>query len=168
MTIAEYVIAIQQIRTNIYNLLVAALPGCEVEKRFIMNGTEDDEKWVGALVNESTGNIRIMIMLLSELPIGGLSGTAGAANFNPRINFQFELFHKYTLGTDTTNSEDTFVADCARFQYAMGAGRSVGSQGVIERASMRLGIRPSKVQSLHYGRGEAVVQLRNIRYEAIT
>lgn len=167
MTIVEYVAAVQAIRQNIFVNLGLGLPGCEIEKRYILSGVQSDADWIASLVNPTTNKVRIMVMLLSEMPLGGLEGTMSGRNFNPTLTFNFELYHTYELGTDAVNSEDAFVEDCARFQYVMGAARSVGSQGVIERSSIRLGIRPSEAQPMHYGRGEAIVQLRDVRYEAL-
>lgn len=171
MNISEYVTLVHQVRTDIYTSLRAALPNpaCELEKRYILTGQTSDEDWVASLRNSTTNKIRIMVMLMTELPIGQLERTAGGSMFNPNINFIFELYHQYEMGTDAVNSENDFISDAARWQYALGGpGRRVGSQGVIENISMKLGIRPSKVQPMHYGRGSCMVQLRNLKYEALS
>lgn len=110
----------------------------------------------------------MMVSLMADLNLEALLRTNMGNQFNPIIKFNTELFHEYKLGTESINTQVDFISDASKVLFALGKGRKImdggNCLGVIQRASMRLGMRPSKLTTLHYGKGEVVVDMRDIPY----
>ena len=164
MNAVEYAQSVIAARDYLFDKIRLALPAdCEMEKRFIMPGVVGETEWSGALVNRTTGKIRLFVMLISSLGASDLAKTAGAKNFKPEMKISFELFHDHLQGSDGSNSQDEFEADALVIQFAVETNRYLEPNGKIEDYSFNLGKQRSNV-SLHYGRGEMTINFREIRY----
>lgn len=167
MTVEEYVTFGLGLLDEVKTALDTALPNeCKIDTRYMLSGISSEEQWIAAL-RDSSLMVRRLFVLWADLAIGNLANTAGARNFHPTWRFNLELYHDYSDGTNADNSERNFISDALRIQYAVGKNRILGTpkKAVVQRYSMRLGIRPSKVQALHMGRGEMVIDLTDVRYE---
>jgi hypothetical protein len=165
MTASEYAALVLNTRDALVAAIRAALPAvCKVKARFIKTGTQEDEKWTGSLADKETGKTRLLVILMSQLKSSDLQATAGAKNFKPQIRLNFELFHDFKLGTDEENSEQVFLADALCLQFAIESNRNLPPQGKIDDYSINLGLRPSSVNAMHYGRGTITINFREIRY----
>lgn len=166
MNAEEYAQLLLDTRDNLYAAIRAALPAeCEMEKRFIHSGVQSETEWAAALVNRDTDQVRIFILLMQRLGSSDEAKTAGAKNFKPTMRLGFELFHDHLQGTDADNSQTVFESDAIKLQYAIETNKNLPPKGYIESYEINLGQRPSKIRSLHYGRGEIVINFREIRYD---
>lgn len=165
MDASEYANLILTAHDDLVKAFRAALPAeCQIKSRFIKAGTTEDEKWTASLANKETGETRLLVVLMSQLKSSDLQRTAGAKNFKPQIRLNFELFHDYKIGTTSENSEKVFRQDALRLQFAIESNRNLPPQGVIADYAINLGFRPSTVNAMHYGRGEIIINFREIRY----
>ena len=163
MTATEFATAVLAIRDALVANFKTEMPSeTEVIDRFILPGTIDESQWVAALRTDNV--IRKLIVLMPQLDLGLLANTNAGANFSPQVTFGLELYHEYKVGTDSENTEEAFLEDASKVIYTLGKYRALPSQTLITRASLKLGIRPSKVQSLHAGKGSVTVDLRNLKY----
>lgn len=166
MTAEEYAELVLSTRDDLFAAIRKALPAeCEMEKRFIKTSVQAEEGWTASLVNKDTDRIRIFVMLMNSLTSSDEARTAGAKNFKPQVKLTFELFHDHLQGKDADNTQSVFESDALKLQYAIETSRSLPPRGYIESYAVNLGALPSKVRSLHYGRGEIVINFREIRYE---
>ncbi len=166
MTAEEYANLVLATRDNLYAAIRAALPDdCEMEKRFIQTGKQSEENWVASLVNKETDKIRIFVVLLTKLDSANEARTAGAKNFKPSVKLSFELFHDHLQGTDSDNSQTVFDGDALKLQFAIETSRNLPPKAYIDSYEINLGALPSNVRSLHYGRGEIIINFREIRYD---
>lgn len=168
MTADEYADLVLTTRDNLFDAIRTALPGeCEMEKRFISatGGPETEDQWVGTLVNTDTDKIRIFVLLMNNLRSADEAATAGAKNFKPSVRLTFELFHDYLMGTDEENTQTEFEKDALRLQYALETNKNLPPLAMIVNYEIGLGVRSSKVRSMHYSRGEIVLNFRGIRYD---
>lgn len=164
MTPDQYAALVLDIfKTTAANIKAEANTGLNVETRFLFNSVVAEEDWVSTL--RVDGKIRMLVLLCREMPLSGLGGTTGGRQFKPRLTFGLELFHEYRMGTDDDNTEGVFISDAARVLYALGKHRTLPGQSFIDSATLRLGMRASKVQSMHYGRGEVIVTMQDVRYD---
>lgn len=165
MTAEEYSNLVLAARDTLFASIRAALPvECEMEKRFIQTGSQKEEGWTAALVNKETDNIRIFVMLITRLTSANQERTAGAKNFKPSVRLSFELFHDQLQGKDGENSQIEFDSDALKLQFAIETSRNLAPKGFIESYSIDLGALAAS-RPLHYGRGEVVINFREIRYE---
>lgn len=170
MTAAEFAQLVVDIRDRLYTNFRANLPvECEIEKRFILPGENKDSDWVADLRNPVTKKVRKLVMLFSEMGVGQLGQTHGARNFAPSAKINFELYHEFTpVNRDDNNSEDDFIRDCAIINYTLGQSRPLaGSRAVIETANLRMGIRPSRTQTLHKAVGQIFIRMIDVRYDEL-
>lgn len=165
MTAQEYADLVLAARDMLFDAIRAALPEeCEMEKRFIQTGKQKEDNWTAALVNKETDAIRIFVMLMTRLTSANQTRTAGAKNFKPSVVLTFELFHDQLQGKDGTNSQVVFDADALKLQFAIETSRNLSPKGFIESYSIDLGALSAN-RPLHYGRGEVIINFREIRYE---
>lgn len=163
MTADQYAERVLLIRDNLTAALVDSLPSeTEVIDRFILSGVTDEAGWVAALRKDN--KIRKLIVLLANHDLDLLNNTRTGGQFHPLIKFNLELYHDYEPGSDTQNTERDFISDSSKILFALGKDRTLGGTCVITRFSLRAGMRPSKVQTLHYGKGEVTIDLRDIKY----
>lgn len=166
MTSEEYVEYVMGIRTQIHDVSRAALPSeTEIFNRFILSGQKDGDDWIAPFRN-SAGKIRCLIILTNSLPIGSLGGTAGGRVIHSQVKFKFELYHQYRFGktANLDNSEEDFIKDALRLQFAIGKNRAFGNYAVIEnKVEFRLGISPGTFPC-HKAMAEILIDLRNVRY----
>lgn len=166
MNVQEYANLVLATRDLLFTTIRAALPvETEMEKRFIQSGVQSESDWVGSLVNKTSGQIRIFVLLMKSLSSADIARTAGAKNFKPSFSLSFELFHDHLQGTDGANSQTAFESDAVKLQFAIETSRSLPPKAFIENYDINLGVLPSKVRSMHYGRGEIIINFREIRYE---
>lgn len=160
-----------QVKKGIVAGIRAELPSeCKLLSRFIFSGVTTEEDWLTTLRGEDD-LIRIAVVLMADLSLDTLAKTKMGNQFNPLVQFNVELYHEYKLGTETVNTEQAFIEDAAKISFALGKNRAVMSVedspqcvGIITRASMRLGMRPSKLTTLHYGKGQINVDMRDLPY----
>ncbi len=165
MTPQEYADLLLTTRDDLYAAIKTALPAeCETEKRFIQTGKMTEDAWSAALVNKATDKIRIFVLLMTGLGTAPEQRTAGAKNFKPSMTLNFELFHDHEQGTDTENSQTAFESDALKIQFAIESNRSLPPKAYIDDYTLNLG-QLSTNRSLHYGRGEIVINFREIRYD---
>lgn len=165
MTAEEYADLVLNARDALFAAIRAALPAeCEMEKRFIHTGARGEEGWSAPLVNKETDKIRIFVLLMTRLESAPEARTAGGKNFKPSVKLTFELFHDLLQGTDVTNSQANFDGDALRLQFAIETSRNLQPKGYIDSYEINLGALTSN-SPLHYGRGEVVINFREIRYE---
>lgn len=165
MTAEEYAQLVLAARDTLFDAIRAALPDeCEMEKRFIQTGEAVENQWTAALVNKETDSIRLFVLLMTNLTDSPAERTAGGKNFKPQVRLFFELFHDQLQGTDGENSQDAFDSDALKIQFAIAANKSLPPKGYIESHNFSLGSLRSN-RPLHYGRGEIVINFREIRYE---
>lgn len=163
MTAEEFAERVLLVRDNLTAALVDALPSeCEVIDRFILSGVTDEAGWLAALRTDNV--IRKLIVLLANYDLDTLNNTHTGRQFHPIIRFNLELYHDYSPGSNSQNTESDFISDSSKILFALGKGRTLGGPAIITKASLRAGMRPSKVQTLHYGKGEVIVDLRDIQY----
>lgn len=166
MTAEEYAELVLTTRDNLFAAIRAALPNeCEMEKRFIQSGVMPETDWAASLVNKETDQVRIFVILVTKLKSSEEARTAGGKNFKPQIVLSFELFHDHLQGKDGANSQTAFESDAFKLQFALETSRSLPPKGYVESYEINLGQLPSRVRSMHYGRGEVVINFREIRYE---
>jgi len=166
MTAGEYAELLLATRDNLFDAIRAALPDeCEMEKRFIQSGKQSETDWAASLVNKNTDKVRVFILLMQRLESANEQRTAGARNFKPSMKLSFELFHDHLQGKDAENSQTVFESDAIKLQYAIETNRNLPPKGYIDSYEINLGHSPSRVRSLHYGRGEVVINFREIRYD---
>ena len=165
MTAQEYTDFVLLTRNNLYEAIRGVLPAeCEMEKLFIMGSAESEQDWVGALVNDETDYIRLFVLLMTDLKSSDVAKTAGARNFKPSMKINFELFHDHLQGTDANNSQTAFESDALKIQFAIESNRNLSAKAYIDDYDLKLGVRRSKVRTMHYGRGELTINFREIRY----
>jgi hypothetical protein len=165
MTPDEYANLVLITRDDLFTAIKTALPAeCETEKRFIQTGKMTEDAWSAALVNKTTDKIRIFVLLMTGLETAPEQRTAGAKNFKPSLKLNFELFHDHEQGTDADNSQTVFESDALKIQFAIESTRSLPPKAFIDSYNISLGQLTTN-RSLHYGRGEIVINFREIRYE---
>ena len=166
MNAEEYAALVLTTRDNLFNAIRAALPEeCEMEKRFIMTGKQDESKWASSLVNNETDKVRIFVILMNQLSSATGERTAGGKMFKPSVRLTFELFHDHLQGTEGNNSQTAFEGDALKLQFALEVSRNLPPKAYIESYEINLGALPSDSRSLHYGRGEVIINFRDIRYD---
>jgi hypothetical protein len=166
MTAAEYAELLLTTRDNLFAAIRTALPEeCEMEKRFIQSGVQSETDWAASLVNKETDEVRIFILLMQKLDSANEAATAGGRMFKPSMKLSFELFHDHLQGKDADNTQTVFESDAVKLQFAIETSRNLPPKGFVESYEINLGALPSKVRSMHYGRGEIVINFRDIRYE---
>lgn len=165
MTALEYGSLVLTTRDNLFGAIRTILPvECEMEKRFIHTGKQTEDSWSAPLVNKQTDQIRMVVLLMTELKTADDARTAGAKNFKPSIKLFFELFHDHLQGKDGENSQTAFETDALLIQYALETNRNLPPKAYLENYSINLGTLPTN-RSLHYGRGEININFREIRYD---
>jgi len=166
MNAAEYANLLLATRDNLFDAIRLALPPeCEMEKRFIHSGAQSEADWSGALVNKDTDKVRIFILLMNKLESAPAEKTAGGKMFKPSMKLFFELFHDKLQGKDGDNTQTVFESDAIKLQFAIETNRNLPPKGYIDDYEINLGIFPTKTRSLHYGRGEIIINFRDIRYD---
>lgn len=164
MTADQYVDLVFEVKTNIETKFTELLaPATQIEGRIITARTDGDSGWVGALQNDD-GKIRKLFILMNEFRDSELEKIAGAKNFKPQIRFGLELVHEHVIGTDADNSHREFLRACIKAQFVCATNRNLHSKAFIESYYLTAGIHPSRVQSLHYARGEVRINFREVRY----
>ena len=167
MNAIEYSELVLATRDALFANIRAALPvECEMEKRFIQTGVQSQDSWAASLVNKDTDQVRLFVLLMKTLKSTDQARTAGAKNFKPSMQLSFELFHDHLKGKDGDNSQTTFESDALKLQFAIEISRSLPPKAYIEDYDINLGILPSS-RSMHYGRGEILINFREIRYDSV-
>lgn len=162
MTSAEYATLVLATRDSLFNAIRAALPAeCQMEKKFIQTGKQNETGWTATLVNTETDTIRIFVILMTQLKSADAEKTAGAKNFKPSIRMTFELFHDQLVDEDT---QTPFEEDALKLQFAIETNKNLQPKGYIDSYEINLGALASE-RSLHYGRGEVIINFREIRYD---
>jgi hypothetical protein len=166
MTADEYAQLVLKARDDLFAAIRAALPAeCEMEKRFIQAGTQSETDWAASLVNKDTDGVRIFILLIQKLDSANEEKTAGGRMFKPSMRLSFELFHDHLQGKDGDNTQTVFESDAIKLQYAIETNKNLPPKAYIDSYEINLGAFASKVRSMHYGRGEIVINFRDIRYD---
>jgi len=166
MTSAEYAELLLTTRDNLFDAIRAALPDeCEMEKRFIQSGVQNEADWSASLVNKETDQVRIFILLMNKLDSANEEKTAGGKMFKPSMKLTFELFHDHLQGKDGANTQTIFESDAIKLQFAIETNKNLSSKGFIDSYEINLGVLASKTRSMHLGRGEIVINFRDIRYD---
>jgi hypothetical protein len=172
MNAEQFATRVLQVKAGLTALISAQLPAeCSIVDRFIFSGVTTEEDWLTTL-RGSDDKIRILAILMSDLNLGKISGTNMGGQFNPIAQFNLELYHEYRLGTASSNTELEFTKDAARIQFGLAkSGRKIMNPddatecvGIMDKTGMRLGMRPSKITTLHYGRGQVIVDMRDLPY----
>lgn len=166
MTAQEYADLLLMTRDNLFAAIREALPvECEMEKRFISAGGQSENDWSAALVNKATDKVRIFILLMTRLGSAPEQRTAGGKMFKPSMKLSFELFHDHLQGKDGENTQTIFESDAVKLQFAIETSRNLPPKGYVDDYEINLGVFTSKTRSMHYGRGEIVINFRDIRYD---
>lgn len=167
MTLDEYIDLVESAGTTLETKLKEVLEpvNCEVLTHYVQSGMQSEDSWLASLRKDNSESIRMAVLLTSELSSSELSRTAGAKNFKPQYSMNFEIIHSLSPTNSKTSYRD-FIKDCVRAQWVMETNRRLGENNniIIERYSIRPGIRPSDVQVLHYARGEVTLNFGEIRY----
>lgn len=163
MTDQEYADLLLAARDYLYNKIRAVLPAeCEMERRFMGAGSVNVNDWAASIVKPD-GTIRIFIMTISGLGTSDLAKTAGAKNFKPEMKISYELFHDCGQGNDAGVTQTAFESDALKLQFAIETNRDLEPKGKIDSYTFTLGVAQSRT-SLHFARGEMIINFREIRY----
>lgn len=167
MDIEEYVNFNISLRTLLKEKLQEGVGSeCEVLTHYIQSGMQSEDDWLANLRKENSDDIRMLVILVKDLTSSSLQRTAGMKNFKPIVQYSLELIHDFPSGKGEESYVD-FLKDLFRAQFVLETNKRLGENTnncIIESYSLRPGIRPSKIQVLHYARGEVELNFSEIRY----